>query len=61
MDETIEELNQKLQHHFQKKEQDLIEQYKTELVEAQKELNELKSTTNEEQIKNKMLERKKEL
>ena len=55
MDETIEELNQKLQHHFQKKEQDLIEQYKMELVEAQKELNELKSTTNEEQIKNKML------
>ena len=38
-----------------------MEQYKTELIDAQKELNELKSTTNEEEIKNKMLERKKEL
>lgn len=50
-----------MQQHFSNKEQALIDQYKNELIEAQKELNELKSTTNEEQIKNRMLERKKEL
>lgn len=51
----------KLHEHFHKKEAELIEEYKEELVRAQKELNELKSNTNEEQIKNKMIERKKEL
>lgn len=61
LDQVIEELNGKLHQHFHNKEQELIEQYKKELIEAQRELTELKSTTNEEQIKNKMLERKKEL
>lgn len=59
LDETIQQLNNKLHEHFSQKEQALIEQYKQELIEAQRELNELKTTTNQEQIKNKMLERKK--
>ena len=39
LDETIQQLNLKLHEHFQSKEQALLEQYKQELVEAQKELN----------------------
>lgn len=61
LDNLIEGLNDKLVHHFKLKEEALLNQYKHELVEQQKLLNELKNNTNEQQIKQKMLERKAEL
>lgn len=39
LDELIEELNGKLFSHFHRKEQELLEEYKQELIAAQKELN----------------------
>lgn len=45
--------------HFHFKEKELLEQYKNELISVQKELNDLKSYTNAEEIRNKMLIKKK--
>ena len=44
-----------IQLNFLNKEQTLLEQYKQELIGAQKGLNLLKSTTNESEIENKLL------
>lgn len=46
LDNLIEDLNDKLVNHFKMKEEALLNQYKKELVEQQKKLNELKNTTN---------------
>lgn len=46
LDHMIQDLNDKLVTHFKMKEQALLDQYKKELVEQQKKLNELKNTTN---------------
>lgn len=46
LDNLIEDLNDKLVHHFRMKEEALLNQYKEELVEQQRQLNELKNNTN---------------